>query len=53
MTSEFTKIVRVYKTESHKMIEIYLKIHNIFTRPNEFLRDMSAGQTEFREDSVT
>ena len=32
------------------MIKIYLKIQDIFTRPNEFLPDMSGGQTEFRED---
>ena len=32
------------------MIKMYLKIQDIFTRPNEFLPDMSGGQTEFRED---
>ena len=42
--------VRVYRTESYKMIKMYLKIQDIFTRPNEFLPDMSGGQTEFRED---
>ena len=34
------------------MIKMYLKIQDIFTRPNEFLPDMSGGQTEFREDWV-
>ena len=34
------------------MIKMYLKIQNIFTRPNEFLPDMSGGQTEFREDCL-
>ena len=29
---------------------MYLKIQDIFTRPNEFLPDMWGGQTEFRED---
>ena len=33
-----------------KMIKMYLKIQDIFTRPNEFLPDMSVGQTEFCED---
>ena len=37
-------------TESYKMIKMYLKIQDIFTRPNEFLPDKSGGQTEFRED---
>ena len=32
------------------MIKIYLKIQDIFTRPNEFFPDMSGGQIEFRED---
>ena len=32
------------------MIKMYLKIQDIFTSPNEFLPDMSGGQTEFRED---
>ena len=32
------------------MIKMYLKIKDIFTRPNEFLPDMSGGQTDFRED---
>ena len=32
------------------MIKMYLKIQDIFTRPNEFLSDMSGGQTEFHED---
>ena len=32
------------------MIKMYLKIQDIFTRLNEFLPDMSGGQTEFRED---
>ena len=32
------------------MIKMYLEIQDIFTRPNEFLPDMSGGQTEFRED---
>ena len=44
------KSVRVYRTESYKMIKMYLKIKDIFTRLNEFLPDMSGGQTEFRED---
>ena len=44
------KSVRVYRTEPYKMIKMYLKIQDIFTRPNEFLPDMSGGQTEFRED---
>ena len=44
------KSARVYRTESYKMIKMYLKIQDIFTRPNEFLPDMSGGQTEFRED---
>ena len=42
--------VRVYRTESYKMIKMYLKIQDIFTRPNEFLPDMSGNQSEFRED---
>ena len=29
-----------------------LKIQDIFTGPNEFLPDMSGGQTEFREDCI-
>ena len=29
---------------------MYLKSQDIFTRPDEFLPDMSGGQTEFRED---
>ena len=32
------------------MIKMYLKIQDIFTRPNEFLPDMSGCQTEFHED---
>ena len=32
------------------MIKMYLKIQDIFTRPNEFLPDMLGSQTEFRED---
>ena len=44
------KSARVYRTESYKMIKMYLKIQDIFTRPNEFLPDMSGSQTEFRED---
>ena len=32
------------------MIKMYLKFQDIFTRPNEFLPDMSGGQTELRED---
>ena len=32
------------------MIKIYLKIQDSFTRPNEFLPDMSGGQTELHED---
>ena len=32
------------------MIKMYLKIQDIFTRPNEFLPDMSGSQTDFRED---
>ena len=32
------------------MNKMYLKIQDIFIRPNEFLSDMSGGQTEFRED---
>ena len=31
------------------MISIGLNIQDIFTRPNEFLPDMSGGQTEFCE----
>ena len=46
------KSVTVYRTKSDKIIEMYLKIHNIFTRPNEFLPDMSGGQTAFREDCM-
>ena len=34
------------------MIKMYLKSQDIFTRTNEFLPDMSGGQTEFREDCV-
>ena len=34
------KSVRVYRTESYKMIKIYLKIQDIFTRPNELLPDV-------------
>ena len=44
------KSVKVYRTESYKMIKMYLIIQDIFTRPNEFLPDMSGGQTEFPED---
>ena len=44
------KSVRVYRTKSYKRIKMYLKIQDISTRPNEFLPDMSGGQTEFRED---
>ena len=43
------KSARVYRTESYKMIKMYLKIQDIFTRPNEFLPDMSGSQTEFRK----
>ena len=32
------------------MIKMHLKIQDIFTRPNEFLPDMSGGQTDFCED---
>ena len=46
------KSARVYRTESYKMIKMYLKIQDIFTRPNEFLPDMTGSQTEFREDWV-
>ena len=46
------KSERVYRTESYKKIKMYLKIQDIFTRPNEFLPDMSGGQTEFREDCM-
>ena len=42
--------MRVYRTKFYKMIKMYLKIQDIFTRPNEFLPDMSGGQTKFRED---
>ena len=28
--------MRVYRTESYKMIKMYLKIQDIFNRPNEF-----------------
>ena len=38
------KSVRVYRTESYKMIKMYLKIQDIFTTPNEFLPDMSPGR---------
>ena len=34
-------------TESYKMIKMYLKIQDIFTRLNEFLPDMSGGQKSF------
>ena len=44
------KSARVYRTESYKMIKMYLKFQDIFTRLNEFLPDMSGGQTELRED---
>ena len=44
------KSVRAYMTESYKMFKMYLKIQDSFTRPNEFLPNMSGGQTEFRED---
>ena len=44
--------MRVYRTELYKIIKMYLKIQDIFTRTNEFLPDMSGGQTEFREDCV-
>ena len=37
-------------TESYKMIKMHLKIQDIFIRPNEFLPDMSGGQTDFCED---
>ena len=30
------------------MIKMFLKFQDIFTRPNEFLPDMSGGQTELR-----
>ena len=50
MEQSSRKSVRGYRTESYKMIKMYLKIQDIFTRPNEFLPDMSGGQTEFRED---
>ena len=57
MTWDFTsfsqssgKSVRVYKTDAHKMITMYLIIQDDFTRLNEFSTDMSGGQTEFRED---
>ena len=39
------KSVRVYRPYSYKMIKMYLKIQDIFTRPNTFLPDMSGGQT--------
>ena len=32
---------------------MYLKIQDIFTRPNEFLPDMAGGQIEFREDCAS
>ena len=48
--AELTKSVRVYRTDSYKMIKMYLKIQDIFTRPNEVLPDMSGGKTQFRED---
>ena len=44
------KSARFYRTESHKMIKMFLKFQDIFIRPNEFLPDMSGGQTELRED---
>ena len=50
MMQSSRKPVRVYRTEPYKMIKMYLKIQDIFTRPNEFIPDMSGGQTEFRED---
>ena len=34
------------------LIKMYLKIQDIFTRPKEFLPDMSGGRTEFREDCL-
>ena len=52
MLSEFTKSVRVYRTELYKMIKMYLKIQGVFARASGFLPDMSGGQTEFREDCV-
>ena len=47
------KSARVYKTESYKMIKMYLKIQDIFSRPNESLPDMSGSQTEFCEDCIS
>ena len=44
--------MRVYRTEPYKMIKMYVKIQDIFTRPNEFLPDMSGGQTEFSDDCI-
>ena len=32
------------------MIKMYLKIQDIFTRLNEFLPDMSGGQSDFLKD---
>ena len=46
------KSVRVYRTESNKMIKMYLKIQDFFTRLNEFLPDMSGGQKSFVKTAI-
>ena len=33
--AEFTKSVRVYWNESYKMMKMYLKIQDVFTRPSK------------------
>ena len=45
------KSVRVYRYESYKMIKMYLKIQDIFTRPNEFLPDMSGRLNQTNKGS--
>ena len=37
---------KIHRIKSGKMIKLYLKIFKHFTRPYEFLPDMSSGQTE-------
>ena len=44
------KSMKIYGIKSGKMIKMHLTVLKFFTRPNEFLPDMSGGQTKFRED---
>ena len=50
--SEFTKVCESLQDGSYKMIKMYLKVQDIFTRPNEFLPDMSGVRQSFVKTAI-